>query len=187
MAYDKKIHGVVNVARHEGTINGTAHTQVMVYDTGANAGNKVDCDNGTLVTLGNYMSLDTTIEPNYEVYRGGLSTIKTSRDVKNLVIVASPEMIYDETYHYGLENFYNEAGKPVRAYFLKNNSMLSLSKEAFSNPTDVAVGKYVYLSGTSKLTAGGNEQDSYKIGYIESSYIYDYITMYNVRFITDVD
>lgn len=187
MAYDKNIHGVVNTARHEGTINGTAHTQVMVYDSGANAGNKVDCDNGTIVTLGNYMALDTTIEPNYEVYKANIETSKTGEDIKNIVIVASPEMIYDETYHYGLENFYNEADKPVRAYFLKNNSMISLSKEAFSNPTDVSVGQDVYLAGEKKLTVGSSISDAYKVGHIESAYVYDYITMYNVRFMTNVD
>lgn len=185
MAYDKNVHAVLNTTLHEGTINGTAHTQVMVYD---GKGTKVDCDNGTLVYLGNYLSLDTTIYPNYEVYKASLNTAKTSEALKNVVIVSAPELIYDESVKYTLQNYYNEAGKPVRAYYLKNNSVISLSKEGFSDPDGVHVGQDVYVVGSKLVNSNdGYSGEGVKVGHIESEYIYDYITMYQVKFSTDID
>lgn len=186
MAYDNNIHAVLNTTLHEGTINGTAHTQVKVYNS---TGKAVDCDNGTLVNLGNYQQLDISIAPNYEIYRGTLNTVNSASDLKNVVIVSAPELIYDEASRYTLQNFYNEAGKPVRAYFLKNNSVISLSKEGFENPNNIQVGQDVYVAGKNKLV---NSNDGYldegiKVGHIESEYIYDYITMYQIRLTTDID
>lgn len=182
MAYDSNIHGMVNVAKANGTDAGIDLYSGMVYSSESFDVLR-DCDNGMLVNFGAVKTLDTSSDPDgievYRVYPNNAKSVPRNR----LGLVATPEMIYDESKHYTLENFYNEAGKPVRIYHLTPNSIFTFNAKCFSNVdvNDLTVGKYVtYTNAT--FTAQDSEPigDDY-IGVIEKVLYYDTETQYVVR------
>jgi hypothetical protein len=179
MAYDKsKKHGVVNVSRASGTENSTDVYSVIVE----NGSVPIECDNGTIVNLGKYKVLSDQVgTENLEVY---VATVNADAPTDNatLAIVASPELIYDECTHHALSEYYNEAGKVVRAYALTERSCFGLTAECFSNPDDLAVNRYVTLGTEGKLTVDTTEpSDAPVFGFIESVLEYDFETYYTVR------
>lgn len=179
MAYDKsKKHGVVNVARASGTENSTDIYSALVTKNDT----PIECDNGTIIDLGAVKTLTTLLnEPNLEVYSAQVNT-NTSANKSRLAIVATPELIYDESIHHSLDEYYNEAGLVVRAYALTERSCFSLSAECFTNPDDLGVNKQVTLSNNGKLTVGSEDTTTAPtFGFIENILEYDFETYYVVR------
>jgi hypothetical protein len=120
-------------------------------------------------------------ESNLEAYvvtvNGSVST-----DKSQLAIVANPEVIYDENTHHALSEYYNEAGKVVRAYALTSRSCFGLTAECFANPDDLAIKKYVTPSPDGKLTVDNTEpSNAPTFGFIENVLEYDFETYYIVR------
>lgn len=69
-------------------------------------------------------------EGSREVYLGVDPTAED--DLSRIVLVASPEVMYDDRKK-NLDEFINEAGKIARGYYLHPNDIFSVTKEAFGN------------------------------------------------------
>lgn len=172
-------HAIVNTSKIRGTENCADIFSVLVYD--AHGTQKIDCDNGTVVTLGGTKMLDTTIPTtNIEVYK---ATLPDVADRENLVMVVNPELIYDETIKHPLSDYYNKAGQVVRAFNMHRDDIFGLTAEAFTTPTAVEVGKWVTVGGTGKLVINDTKPTGSEVvlGYIEQALVYDYETFYQLR------
>jgi hypothetical protein len=119
---------------------------------------------GNLESVKYYVSTtETAIENGHVVELAGL--VSGSREVqkgvavtdvkKEVVLVAAPELIYDETTRAkGLDDFENEAGKPFRAYHLSAGDIFTISDIAVTALADgtPVVGNYVITEvGATKL------------------------------------
>lgn len=131
------IHAVVRLDKMSGTTDGSMLKSVKVA---------TDIDNGNIVKLG------SLIEGEREVYAGVTPT--TTTELKELVLIATPEVIADETRHHGLEEFYNPANAISRAYRLHSGDIYSATKEAFtaSNFDTVAKGWVAVVAASTKPT-----------------------------------
>lgn len=99
-------------------------------------------ENGHVVKLG------TLMDGEREVHAAG--DVAADDTLNNVVLVASPELWYDERYR-GLENFINEAGRICRGYRLHSGDFFSVTKEALDGSEEPAVGDVVELKNGTKL------------------------------------
>jgi len=107
-----------------------------------------DLDNGSFLFLGEYITGEKEIRELLE---------PTAELIKNDVpmMVMTPEILYDESRKskQALKLFYNKGGKAVAVQPISNYDDVEFSKEGFTNPNDLAVGKYVVVTaGEVKLT-----------------------------------
>lgn len=99
-------------------------------------------DNGNVIKLG---ALETGSR---EVYTG--TTPAAGDALKDIVLIASPEVMYDERIH-DLAQFTNAAGTIARGYYLHTNDIFSVTKEALVGAEIPAVGNVVELTAGTKL------------------------------------
>lgn len=104
-------------------------------------------DTMTAIDNGNVVKITALEEGSREVYKG--VTPAASDDIKDIVLVASPEVMYDEHKH-NLDEFQNAAGDIARGYRLHTNDIFSVTQEALTGD-DPAVGKTVELAAGTKL------------------------------------
>lgn len=115
---------------------------------GAN-GKPAEVENGTIVKL---QGLE---DGQREIYKAVAAT--ASDDLNDCVVVAGDEVPYDERLK-NLDQYINEAGKPVRGYVLRSRNQFSITKEGFVGGTvPSAKGAKVGVGTGGKLdTAGTN-------------------------------
>ena len=99
-----------------------------------------EIDNGNIVKLGNLEA------GSREVYKG--DTPAATDTIADVVLIASPEKIYDEHIH-GVDKFTNEAGMIARGYRLHEHDIFSVTEEAFNGTP--ALGKMVAIMDGTKL------------------------------------
>ena len=116
---------------------------VRVYD---GEGNKIDAENGLIVKVG---ALE---DGEREVHKATLAGSDDNLD--ECAILAGVEIMYDETKH-SLDDYYNVAGKAVRAYIPRNRNVFSVTKEGFVGGTVPAVGDTVGIGANGKIAADG--------------------------------
>ena len=104
-------------------------------------------DNGNVVLLGGLEG------ESREVYVG--STPAANSEIKDIVLVASPEVMYDERLR-NLDDFYNEAGKIARGYHLHTNDIFSVTKDALDGKATPAKGDVVELKAGTKLNVAAS-------------------------------
>lgn len=97
-------------------------------------------ENGNIVTLGGY------IDGEREIKKATAPTASTA--LRDLYLVASPEVIKNKNY-YGLNEFENAAGEPIRCYRLTPADQFSVTKEALDG--EVAVGSFVEAQASTKM------------------------------------
>ena len=140
-------HAVVRTDRMFGTDNraGLISVKYVVSTT------ETAIDNGNVLKVG-ALEGDSTNGYEREVFLG--STPAANDALKDIVLVASPEVMYDERLH-NLSDFYNEAGKIARAYRLHDGDIFGVTKEALAFNTDEAtdgkIGSVVELKADTKL------------------------------------
>ncbi len=105
-------------------------------------------DTMTDIDNGNVVKLDTLEDGSREVYKGVIPEDKS--DIKDVVLIASPEVMYDERKR-NLDEFYNIAGTIARGYHLHTNDVFSVTKEALDGITSPAIGNIVELKAGTKL------------------------------------
>lgn len=128
-----------------------------------------DLDNGTLLFLGDLLTMSR--------FGGEIRQLKkpTTTSIQNEVpvLVMNPEILYDESTKskQALRYFYNEANKAVPCIPISDLDEIELTKEAFSNAGDLAVGKYVIMEdGALKLKVDASAPVDAKVyGKITSS------------------
>lgn len=101
----------------------------------------------TAIDNGNVVKIGALEEGSREVYKGVTPT--ASDDIKDIVLVASPEVEYDERKR-NLDEFQNAKGTIARGYHLHTNDIFSVTKEALIGD-EPAVGKVVELADGTKL------------------------------------
>lgn len=102
----------------------------------------------TVIENGNLVKVDELIgTANRELFKAVAPGATT--DI-NIGVVASPELIFDETKHYSLADFRNEADQPITVLMLEKGDLLSVSDEciiAIDDTDDIpAVGNLVTLT-----------------------------------------
>ena len=115
---------------------------VSVKYMGANGSTPTAIENGNILKLGALVSGER------EVYIGG--AVAANDKIENIVIIASPEVIYDERKH-DLGDFINEAGNVCRGYHIHSGDTFSVTKEALSGTGTPAVGNVIELAAGTKL------------------------------------
>lgn len=150
MANEK--HAVVRLDLMSGTTDGSLLKSVKVYKNDS----PVAIDNAQLVVLGE--------REGREVYKATAPTAESKP--KDLVLIASEELFYDETRTHYLTEWVNEAGIACRGYVLHNGDDFSATKEAFDGEPEK--GKFVGFAADSTKIAVQAAADDKTFGKIES-------------------
>lgn len=116
-------------------------------------------DKMTDIDNGNVVKLEALEDGSREVYKGVTPT--ASDTLNKIVLIDSPEVIYDETKR-GMANFYNEAGKISRGYRLHTGDIFSVTEEALEGTP--AVGNVVELGDSTKLSVVASETGATVVG-----------------------
>ena len=104
-------------------------------------------DTPAAIDNGNVVKLGALEEGSREVYKG--VTPASTDAIKDIVLIASPEVMYDE-HKRNLDEFQNAEGAIARGYHLHANDIFSVTKEALTGD-EPAVGKVVELANGTKL------------------------------------
>lgn len=106
-------------------------------------------DTMTDIDNGNVVKISSLEKDSREVYKG--VTPEATSNIKDIVLIASPEVMYDERKR-NLDEFYNAAGTIARGYHLHTNDIFSVTKEALDGVAKPAVGNIVELKAGTKLS-----------------------------------
>lgn len=124
-------HAIVRTDNLQGTVDGSKLVSLK-YFVDATA---TEIDNGSLVAL------DSLMDGEREVWKAVSPTTTTA--LGSLVLVATPEVMYDERKK-NLDEFYNEAGVAARGYVLCSGDTFSVTSEALDGASAAtAVGAIV--------------------------------------------
>ena len=119
---------------------------------------KTEIDNGNVVLLGD---LETGER---EVYKG--ATPAANSPLKDVVLITTPEVMYDERLR-DLDEYFNEAGKICRGSHFHRNDTFSLTKDALDGKSEPAVNDIVELkAGTKMNVVGSLTANSTQVGHI---------------------
>lgn len=136
-------HTVVRTDLMAGTDVNAALCSVRFYKSS----NPADVDNGVIVEL---KELD---KGEREIMKAEAAT--SASKLVNCAIIATPEVMYDERLQ-NLDDFYNEAGKPARAYLLKEGDIFSVTENGFEGSAP-SVGGNVGIGAGGKMNSTGSE------------------------------
>lgn len=164
-------HGVVRTDKMYGTDTGVNLVSAKYFTTVNSKEVETEIDNGNVLKVGNLL------EGEREVRKATTPAANTA--LKEIILVATPEVMYDE-HKKALHEFYNEAGAILRGYFLHEHDYFSLTADALTIAAgaEVAVGWAVELMAGTKMkvvaTATNGSTQVGKIAAIEQSGRYTY-------------
>ena len=144
------IHGVVRTDNMAGT--DVREALVSIKYMGADGQTPTEIDNGCVLKVG-ALEGDSTKGYEREVRIGAVPA--ASDELKDIVLVASPEVIYDERVH-GLQNYFNEAGKICRGYRLHKGGIFSVTKAVLDGVSEPAIGNVVELQAGVQLNVAAS-------------------------------
>lgn len=107
----------------------------------------------TAIENGNVLKLGNLITGEREVYVGG--DVAANDNVKDVVLVASPEVNYDERIR-NLDQYINEAGKIVRGYRFHKGDVFSVTKDALDGNATPAINDVVEFKAGTKLNVASS-------------------------------
>lgn len=142
-------HAVVRLDNVQGTHDGTKLRSLKYYKSNA----ATAIDNGCVVKLSDLEAMAGG-EFEREVWKAG---DLAAGDKANIVLVASPEVMYDEHLH-NLSDFYNEAGEIARGYILCAHDIFSVTAEALSGSP--AKGSFLEAMAGPKLKVASAETNA---------------------------
>ena len=145
-------HAVVRTDRMFGTDNRAGLISIKYVVTADNVDTETAIDNGNVLKVGALMG-DATNGYEREIFKG--SAPAASDALKDVVLVCSPEVMYDERLH-NLDDFYNVAGKAARAYRLHEGDIFGVTKEALDGVATPAIGNVVELKAGTKLNVAAS-------------------------------
>ena len=133
--------------------SGEAQMADMVSVRFYGANNKpAEVENGVIAELQGLEEIDASSNQ-HEIYKAVAAT--SSSDMNDVVIICSPELMYDERKKM-LDEFINEEGKPARGYIPRSRNIYSWTKEGFVGGTAPAIGDTVGIGTGGKLDASGS-------------------------------
>ena len=146
---------------------------VSIKYMGSNGSTPTAIENGSVLKVG------ALIEGEREVYVGG--AVAANDKVEDVVLVASPEVMYDERKK-NLDEFINEAGKACRGYRIHSGDIFSVTKDALTGKETPAVGNVVELAAGTKLNvADSATAESTTIGTIIAVDVVGRYTYYVIK------
>lgn len=108
----------------------------------------------TAIDNGNVVKLDGSLMTGEREIKKGV-TPAASDALDAIVLIASPEVMYDERKR-NLDEFQNEAGKVCRGYHLHSGDIFSVTKDALDGVDTPAVGNVVELKAGIKLNVAAS-------------------------------
>lgn len=120
---------------------------VSIKYMGANGTTPTAIQNGNVLKVGALMSGER------EIFVGAAPA--ANDDLKDIVLVATPEVMYDERKR-NLDEFINEAGRACRGYRLHKGDIFSVTKDALDGVAAPAVGNAVELKAGTKLNVAAS-------------------------------
>lgn len=139
-------HAVVRTDKMYGTDVRTGLVSIMYLVAENDEKVATEIENGNILKMGDLLDGER------EIYEG--SEPEGTEALEDIVLVASPELMYNEHLH-DLDEFINVAGKPARAYVLHEKDIFSVTEEALDDLVDSeespAVGKGVAIQASTKL------------------------------------
>ena len=155
------------------------HTVVRLDDVDTNRVVSLQYHNGTNyaeIDNGHVLKLDSLMDGQREVYKAVAPTASTPLD--QIVLVASPELMYDER-KVNLDEFYNEAGVHARGYVLNRGCVVSITKDGIDGTP--AVGHVIELQAGTKLkdvaTATASTTTVGRVIALETVGTYEYVVI----------
>ena len=139
-------HAVVRTDNMFGTDNRSGLVSIKYITEEQQSETTVKVENE--IENGNVLKVGALMEGEREIFEG--SAVAATDDLSEVVLVASPEVMYDERLR-NLDDFITEAGKPARGYRLHNGDLFSVTIEALDGSGDPAVGDIVELKAGTKL------------------------------------
>lgn len=144
-------HAVVRTDRMFGTDNRAGLISIKYIVTTGEGSSAVDTE--TEIENGNVLKVGDLMDGEREVFKG--SAAAASDKLEDVVLVASPEVMYDERLR-NLDDFTNEAGKICRAYRFHSGDVFSVTKEALDGVETPEVGNVVELKAGTKLNVAAS-------------------------------
>lgn len=136
-------------------------------------------DTPTEIDNGNVLKVGMLMDGEREIYEG--SDVAADDEIKDVVLLANPEVMYDDRLN-SLDDYYNEANKPVRGYRFHNGQIFSVTKEALDGKEEPAVGDIVELAAGTKLNvAASATEGSTQVGTIIAVDVVGKFTYYAIR------
>lgn len=119
-------HPIVRTDLMSGTVDGSQLRSVMFYSDDKPA----EIENGSVAKLGEMIDRET--------YKAEAPA--KGDGIENLVLIASPELMYDERKQ-NLDEFTNEAGERARGYRFHKGDIASVTADGFAIAEGVTVAK----------------------------------------------
>lgn len=138
-------YAVVRTDNMMGTDVGTYLDSVRYYTVETVDGESVDVE--TAIENGNVVAVGDLLEGERELHRAVAPARNTA--IKDIGLVASPEVLYDERKR-GLHEFINEAGTNVRIYYLHTGDEFGVTAQAL----EIASGYTPEVGDAVELMAG---------------------------------
>lgn len=137
-----------------------------------------DGDTPTEIENGSVLKVGALIDGEREIYVGG--DVATDDAVTDIVLVASPEVMYDERKK-NLDEYINEAGKACRGYRIHTGDIFSVTKEVLDGEETPAVGNVVELAAGTKLSVAAAESGATVVGTIIAIDVVGRYTYYVIK------
>ena len=140
-------YSVVRTDNMMGTDVSTYLDSVRFFDANDEA---AAIENGHIVKVGALLTkqVGALVTSERELHKA--TTPAANTPIKEIGLVATPEVFYDERLH-NLSDFVNEAGTNVRIYYLHTGDEFSVTEEGVSAAATVAVGNIAELQADTKI------------------------------------
>lgn len=154
-------YGVVRTDKMTGTDNRAFLASVKYMGAGST---ETAIENGNVVLTNGLLGI-TGGGREREIYKG--VTPAANSALKDILLIATPEVVYDNKLSTEVKDFRNEAGDILRGYFLHEKDIFSVTKEALDGASAPAVGNVVELKAGTKLNVVESlTQNSTQVGKI---------------------
>lgn len=138
-------YAIVRTDRMSATKDPALIKSAKYYDAG---GKLADIENGSIIAIGDLL------DDEREIYKATAPISSTT--IKELGLVCSVEIIFDESVHHGLEDFINKAGDTIRVFRLHEGDSFAVTGEAFYNKTLPDEGDTITFEGTKLAVSSGS-------------------------------
>lgn len=142
-------HGVVRTDNMWGTdVRAGLVSIKYIVTTGSGTTESPYVKTETEIDNGNVLKVGALMDGEREIFEGSAPAANDA--LSDIVLVASPEVMYDERKR-NLDEYFNEAGKACRGYRLHKGDIFSVTKDALDGAESPAVGDIVEFKAGTKL------------------------------------
>lgn len=132
----------------------------------------------TAIENGSVLKVGALIEGEREIHVG--SAVAANDKVEDVVLIASPEVMYDERKK-NLDEYINVAGKACRGYHIHSGDTFSVTKAVLTGEAAPAVGDVVELAAGTKLSVAKEATGATVVGTIIAVEVVGRYTYYAIK------